>query len=73
MKKFQFLYHYNDLTLSECDKVAIIKAKTIKGACGKFIRNRKCKIPRVDHEVMDIKTGDYFDISNVASIKEFVI
>lgn len=73
MNQYQFLYWRNDPQCSN-DLISLIKAKTLRGACGKFLRNRKGNQANlwIDYEVFDTTNCVYLDISEINSIKDYV-
>lgn len=72
MKKYSFLY-WIDESASD-DKVSIVEAKTIRGACGKFIRNHATVLSKIsiDYEVGIIGTSQFINISEIGSVKEYL-
>lgn len=75
MNDYQFLYWYDSFhRYTTPDKISIIKAKTLKAACGQFIRSRvKFKdVISVDHEVFDITNNTYLEIFGIQSIDKYI-
>lgn len=73
MNEYQFIYWYGEIR-PDIDKASVIKAKSLKAACGKFIRARsKLKANLcIDYEVFNITTNKYVEIFDIKSVKEFV-